>query len=99
MVEVKQSDIHGKGLFSTEKILKDAVLGTCKVAKTKEQNAYTLWLGDEMIDVTCDFKYINHSKKPNVIYYDDLTVVALRNIKPGEELTHCYSGECRDARI
>ena len=90
MLEVKLSNIHGKGLFSTEKILKNAVLGKCQVTKTKEQNAYTLWIGNEMIDVTCDFKYINHSKMPNVIYYDDLTVVALRNIKPGEELTHEY---------
>lgn len=90
MIEVKESEIHGKGLFSTEKILKNCVLGKCQVTKTKKQNAYTLWIGNEMIDVTCDFKYINHSKKPNVIYYDDLTVVALRNIKPGEELTHQY---------
>jgi len=90
MVEVKQSDIHGKGLFSTEKIRKHTVLGKCQSTKTKEQNSYTLWLGNEMVDVTCDFKYINHSKKPNVIYYDDLTIVALRNIKAGEELTHKY---------
>jgi len=95
MLEVKKSKIHGKGLFSTEKISKHAVLGTCEVTKTKEQNAYTLWIGNEMLDVTCDFRYINHSKEPNVIYYDDLTVVALKNIKPGEELTHCYSGELR----
>jgi SET domain-containing protein len=25
-----------------------------------------------------------------VAYYDDLSVVALRNIEPGEELTHHY---------
>ena len=90
MVEVKASNIHGKGLFSTQKIRKDAVLGTCEVTKTKQPNAYTLWLGKKMVDVTCDLKYINHSKKPNVIYYDDLTVVALKNIKSGEELTHKY---------
>jgi SET domain-containing protein len=90
MVVVKSSEIHGKGLFSTEKISKHSVLGTCEVTKTKEPNAYTLWLGKKAVDVTCDFKYINHSKKPNVVYYDDLTIVALKNIKPGEELTHKY---------
>jgi len=90
MIEVKNSEIHGKGLFSTKKIKKEFVLGKCKVKKTKKPNAYTLWLGNKSVDVTCDFKYINHSKKPNVIYYDDLTVVALRDIKKGEELTHKY---------
>lgn len=90
MIEVRDSTIHGKGLFSTQKIRKNCVLGKCETTKTKKQNAYTLWLGEEMVDVTCDFKYINHSKKPNVIYYDDLTVVALKNINPGEELTHNY---------
>jgi len=92
MIEVKHSKIHGKGLFSTKKIRKKVVLGKCKTKKTKKVNAYTLWLGDRNVDVTCDFKYINHSKKPNVVYYDDLTVVALRDIKKGEELTHHYDG-------
>ncbi len=35
-------------------------------------------------------KYINHSAKPNAVYYDDFTVVALRNIKADEEITHYY---------
>ena len=90
MVEVKKSKIQGKGLFSTKKIKKNVVLGKFKVTKTKKPNAYTLWVGKKMLDVTCDFKYINHSNKPNVVYYDDLTIVSLRKIKPGEELTHKY---------
>ncbi len=90
MIEVKDSKIHGKGLFSTRDIPKDFVLGKCEVAKTKKPNEYTLWVGKKMLDVCCDFKYINHSSNPNVVYYDDLTVVALKNIKAGEELTHQY---------
>lgn len=90
MVEVKDSTIHGKGLFSTKKIRKNVVLGKYKVTKTKKLNAYTLWVGKKMLDVACDFKYINHSNEPNVVYYDDLTIVTLRKIQPGEELTHKY---------
>ena len=90
MVEVRDSNIHGKGLFSTKIIRKNIVLGNYKVTKTKKPNAYTLWVGKIMLDVTCDFKYINHSNEPNVVYYDDLTIVALKNIKLGEELTHKY---------
>ena len=43
-----------------------------------------------MFEVVCNLKYINHSEKPNVVFYDDLTLVAIRDIKPGEELTHKY---------
>jgi SET domain-containing protein len=51
-----------------------------------------LWLSaDEAIEVTCEFKYINHSDDPNACYYDDLSVVALRDIRPHEEITHDYA--------
>jgi len=93
----KKSKIHGKGLFSTEKIQKGAVLGYCKTRPTKEPGIHTLWLEDRLVDVTCRFKYINHHKKPNVSYCDDLSVVALKNIKPGEELTHHYGDEWEDS--
>ena len=90
MIKVKASKIHGEGLFSSKKIRKHTVLGTCKTKNTKKSNMYTLWVGDDAFDVTCDFRFINHSSKPNVVYYDDFTVVALRDIKPDEELTHDY---------
>lgn len=90
MIKVKTSKIHGKGLFSSKKIRKDTVIGKCKTKKTRKENMYTLWIGDKPRDVTCDLRYINHSSKPNVAYYDDLEVVALRDIKKGEELLHDY---------
>lgn len=90
MVKVKKSKIHGLGLFSAKKIKKHQIIGKCEVIKIKKPNAYTLWIGKKMLEVVCNLKYINHSKKPNVVYYDDLTVVALRDIKSGEELTHKY---------
>ncbi len=94
---VKTSVIHGKGLFASNAIKKGAHLGLCKVEKTIEPGDYTLWLNEKKtVDVTCKFKYINHNKKPNVVYYDDLTVVALRDIKPGDELTHYYGKEWDD---
>ena len=90
MHKVKKSKIHGRGLFSTEKIKKNQIIGKYKVVKIKRPNAYTIWDGKKMFEVVCNLKYINHSEKPNVVFYDDLTVVALRDIKPGEELTHKY---------
>lgn len=35
---------------------------------------------------------MNHSPKANAAYYDDLTFSALRDIQPGEEITHNYTG-------
>lgn len=92
-LRVATSNIHGKGLFATEKIRKGTVIGYCDTRKTKTPSDYTLWLDEGPVDVTCDFKYINHSSKPNVAYYDDLSVVALKSIKPGNELTHHYGDE------
>lgn len=93
-LQVKNSPLHGKGLFAKEAIKKGTVLGTCKTKPTKKVGMYTLWLDDDTrVDVTCKLKYINHSKKTNVRYYDDLSVVAIKNIKAGEELLHDYGDE------
>lgn len=93
---VKRSKIHGKGLFSTRFIPQGTLLGKCQAVETRNPNGYTLWLDEEtnkMVDVVCQFKYINHSELPNVAYCDDLSVIALNNIKKGTELTHNYEGE------
>lgn len=89
----KKSGIHGKGLF-TQKLIKEGdIVGICKTRKTRRPGDHTLWTDSGPIDVVCDLKYINHHPSPNVAYYDDLTVVALRDIKAGEELTHHYGDE------
>ena len=95
MVKVKKSAVHGKGLFSVKKIRKDTVIGTCKVKKTKQSksNMYTLWVNDKPYEVKCDLRFINHSNNPNAVYYDDFTVVALKDIEKGEELLHDYGWE------
>ncbi len=90
MIKVKESSIHGKGLFSAKNICKDTVIGKCEVENTKKSNMYTLWVGDKPFDVKCDLRFINHSEEPNIVYYDDFTVVALRDISEGEELLHNY---------
>ncbi|MDX1693125.1 MAG: SET domain-containing protein-lysine N-methyltransferase [Ketobacteraceae bacterium] len=94
-IYVGESKIHGKGLFAARKIKEGDLLGVLTCKKTKKEGPHVLWVEKgkdryQLYKVTCDFKYINHSVKPNVAYYDDLTVVALRDIKPHEELTHYY---------
>ncbi len=91
LVKVRRSAVHGKGLFARRPIAADTVIGWCKIRPTVEAGLHTLSLecGRE-VDICCALKYINHGRPANVIYYDDFSVVALRDIEPGEELLHDY---------
>ena len=92
-LKVANSTIHGRGLFAKATIKKGTILGFCKTKKTKKITDHTLWLGKKLHMMMCDFRFINHDTKPNVVIYDDLSVVALRKIKKGEELTHHYGDD------
>ncbi len=91
MVSVKRSKTHGRGLFATTFIHKGIIVGRVEGRSTNRDGPYVLWLDDQHgIEVTNELRFINHSERANAVYYDDLTVVALRDISPGEEITHCY---------
>jgi SET domain-containing protein len=93
-VIVKNSAIHGKGLFALQNIKKDQIIGRFKANKTTKTNAYVLWMDENLsVEVEGPLKYINHSKKPNACYYDDFTVVALKNINKDTEITHNYGDD------
>lgn len=90
---VEESAIHGKGLFAREKITKGETIGLLKTKPAKKDGPYVLWVDDnERVRVTCHLRFINHSPSPNACYYDTLEVIALRDIEPGEEITHDYTG-------
>ncbi len=89
---VDDSPIHGKGLFATEIIKEGSLIGVCQARSTGRPGDHSIFLQDgSHVEITCVFRYINHSDSPNLVIYDDLTVVALGDIEPGEELLHCYS--------
>jgi len=93
LVYVKDSVIHGKGLFARQAIKAGDVIGEIEGKPVSDNGPYVLWLDEEMrkaIEVENLFKYINHHSIPNACYYDDLTVVALRDIGIDEEITHHY---------
>ena len=100
MFEVRESPLHGRGLFATQLILEDTVIGLLKTETAPNDELdgpYVLWVdGERPVRVTCNMRYINHSGEPNAAYYDDLSVVALRDIQPGEELLHDYMGDAVD---
>jgi len=89
---VANSKIHGKGLFAGDHISTGTVLGWLTGIPTSIDGVYVLWLSEKQaIEVTCELRYINHSDDPNACYYDDLSVMALRDIQPHEEITHDYA--------
>lgn len=99
MYEVKNSKLHGKGLFAATPIKKGTLIGEliyrdATWREVEAEDMYVLWIEeDEPVYVTCEMRFINHSAKPNAAYFDDATVTAIRDILPGEEITHDYSGE------
>ena len=91
---VKESGIHGKGLFASCNISEGEVLGSIKYNPVEEDGPYVLWVNETLgIQVDCDLKYINHNPKPNACYCEDLQVVAIKNIKTGDEITHDYGDD------
>lgn len=93
-IYVKDSPIHGKGLFAREKIRAGELIGVVKGKPTDMDGPYVLWVdGIKGFEVSCQLKFINHSDKPNAVYYDTLEVCALRDILVDEEITHDYQSD------
>jgi len=93
---VKESGIHGKGLFASSDIKKDEIIGSIKYNPTDKDGPYVLWVEDQGILVECELKYINHSNQANACYCEDLDVVAVKDIKKDEEITHDYGDEWKE---
>lgn len=90
----KESNIHGLGLFAKKKIKQGEVIGAIKPKRAKKDGPHVLWVSEqEGYKVNGPLKFINHSIDPNACYYDDLTVVALQDIHPGDEITHNYGND------
>ncbi len=93
LVYVKKSKTHGKGMFAAKKIKKGVVLGPLLGRPTKKDGTYVLWLTDKKgLRVTNDYRFINHSFKPNCALTGK-EVVTLKSIKKDEELFHHYGWE------
>ena len=93
-VEVRESPIHGKGVYAIKKIKAGQKIGTYHGDSTDEDDTYVLWVTDENgkeygVDGTTDLKFLNHSGEPNAEFDGD-ELYALRAIKPDEEITFHY---------
>src|SRR5215471_16896979 len=106
--EVRESKIHGRGLFATGDITKDeivAVKGGHIVDGKTLREKITPVLGPVEIQISDDLfiapvtaeerelsmLYLNHSCDPNLGVRGEITFVARRDIRGGEELTHDWA--------
>lgn len=101
-IKVLPSDIHGKGIFAEEGIKRGERIQYIRGAKMKlvvrskkESNSIKHWIGagkhSWFNTHGTPFRYINHSCNANAAITGTKTLVALSNIKKGEEINIDYS--------
>ena len=106
--DVRESKIHGRGLFATADIGKDevvAIKGGHIIDRATLQREITPRLGPVEIQIDDDLfiapvnederemsmLYSNHSCDANLGMRGEITFVAMRDIRAGEELTHDWA--------
>jgi SET domain-containing protein len=106
--EVRESKIHGRGLFAIADIAKEeivAVKGGHILDRKALREQITPRLGPVEIQIDDDLfiapvtdderelsmLYLNHSCDPNLGMRGEITFVAMRDIRSGEELTHDWA--------
>jgi uncharacterized protein len=106
--EVRESKIHGRGLFAKADIAKDeivAIKGGHIVNRATFRHKSAPRLGPVEIQIADDLLiapvtdeerelsmlYSNHSCDPNLGIRGEITFVAMRDIRAGEELTHDWA--------
>lgn len=110
-VEVKQSPLHGKGVFATRNIAKGELVAKCDMAlihvnENLPENLATLqfaWTDDyDAICMSSVGSFFNHSNEPNAEIetrdFDNLiqTFVAKTDIEMGTEITIYYNDAFED---
>lgn len=93
-------------MFAIRPILKDTVIvvrggviykGADREVVSHELQSYMIqidsdfFMGPESIDTVADAEFVNHSCEPNVGFRGEVTLVAMRDIAIGEELTVDYA--------
>ena len=110
-LRVDRSDIHGTGVFATARFDEDEVIEECpllivpptqakKIAGTTFGDYVYEWEGGYALALGFGSLY-NHSRTSNARYemdYDlqQIHIVAVRRIRPGEEITINYNGDHTD---
>jgi hypothetical protein len=105
--EVRESPIHGKGLFARQAIAAGEIVSVKggHILTGRQWAALEAGLGSAEIQVAEDLfiapvgpgeregamVYTNHSCEPNIAIRGQIVFVAMRDIAAGEELTHDWA--------
>ncbi len=93
---VKDSPIHGKGVFAARRIRRGEFIGRYISRIVKRDSRYVLWVADEGSDNYVGYmgigrmRFLNHSAFPNAALYGALDFYAIRDIARDEEITFHY---------
>jgi SET domain-containing protein len=92
--EVRDSPIHGKGLFATRRFARGTCIGRYEGDITHENSVYVLWVeyddGELVgIDGKNELRFLNHSRRPNAEFWGP-ELIALVDIPRGAEITFDY---------
>ena len=98
-VEVRESPIHGKGVFARRRLRPEELVGRFEGESTTRNGTYVLWLIDEQgvergIRGRNALRFLNHGTVPNA-EFRDAELYTIRNVQPGAELLIDY-GEAWD---
>lgn len=93
-VEVRESEIEGRGVFAHQFIEKGTRIGIYHGKRTMRNGRYVLWVTDEGgieygISGKNNLRYLNHSSEPNAEFDGDV-LYALADIAPDAEITFHY---------
>ncbi|EHQ05259.1 MAG: SET domain-containing protein-lysine N-methyltransferase [Leptonema illini] len=106
LAEVRATGNIGRGMFAKEHISKDTVVvvrggkiysGAEREEASDDLRSYMiqvdedLFMGPESLDAVEEAEFVNHSCDPNLGFRGQVTLVAMRDIMPGEELTVDYA--------
>ena len=106
--EVRESKIHGRGLFATADIAQDEIIAvkgghivngkTLREEITPVLGPVEIQIGDDLFiapvndeERELSMLYLNHSCDSNLGVRGEITFVAMRDIRAGEELTHDWA--------
>jgi uncharacterized protein len=106
--KVRESKIHGRGLFAAAEIAKDEMIAvkgghivdgkTLREKITPVLGPVEIQIGDDLFiapvsdeERELSMLYLNHSCDPNLGVRGEITFVAMRDIRAGEELTHDWA--------
>jgi hypothetical protein len=98
-IEVRRSEIHGRGIFARKRLRENQRIGRFEGARTTRNGMHVLWLiGEDGTEIGIrgrnELRFLNHGDPPNAEFRDD-ELYALRNIQPGTELLIDYGEEWR----